>query len=47
MVRLRFSPSVLQYLIARLTVRFMAQCPKVEVQVEAASRLLDVIKDGG
>ncbi|APX93870.1 LysR family transcriptional regulator [Halomonas sp. 1513] len=45
-VRLSCSPSVLHYLITPLLVRFMAQCPKVEVQVEATSRRVDVVKEG-
>lgn len=45
-VRLSCSPSVLHYLITPLLVRFMAQCPKVNVQVEATSRRVDVIKEG-
>ncbi len=45
-VRLSCSPSVLHYLITPLLVRFMARCPKVEVQVEATSRRVDVVKEG-
>ncbi|MDN3524831.1 LysR substrate-binding domain-containing protein [Halomonas sabkhae] len=45
-VRLSCSPSVLHYLITPLLVRFMAQCPKVSIQVEATSRRVDVIKEG-
>lgn len=45
-VRLSCPPSVLHHLIAPLLVRFMAQCPQVEVQVEATSRRVDVIKEG-
>ncbi|UYG05585.1 LysR substrate-binding domain-containing protein [Halomonas sp. LR3S48] len=45
-VRLSCPPSLLNYLITPLLVRFMAQCPDVEVQVEATSRRVDVIKEG-
>ncbi len=45
-VRLSCPPSLLHYLITPLLVRFMAQCPDVEVQVEATSRRVDVIREG-
>lgn len=45
-VRLSCPPSLLYYLITPLVVRFMAQCPDVEVQVEATSRRVDVIREG-
>ncbi|HET8790690.1 MAG TPA: LysR substrate-binding domain-containing protein [Modicisalibacter sp.] len=45
-VRLSCPPSLLHYLISPLLVRFMAQCPDVEVHVEATSRRVDVIKEG-
>jgi DNA-binding transcriptional LysR family regulator len=45
-VRLSCPPSLLHYLITPLLVRFMAQCPDVEVQVEATSRRVDVVKEG-
>lgn len=45
-VRLSCPPSILHYLISPLLVRFMAQCPDVEVHVEATSRRVDVIKEG-
>ncbi|GHE21763.1 LysR substrate-binding domain-containing protein [Halomonas urumqiensis] len=45
-VRLSCPPSLLHYLITPLLVRFMAQCPDVEVQVEATSRRIDVVKEG-
>ena len=45
-VRLSCPPSLLHYLISPLLVRFMAQCPDVEVYVEATSRRVDVIKEG-
>lgn len=45
-VRLSCSPSVLHYLITPLLVRFMSHCPHVNVQVEATSRRVDVIKEG-
>jgi len=45
-VRLSCAPSVLNYLIAPLLVRFMARCPEVRVEVEATSRRVDVIKEG-
>ncbi|TLF45981.1 LysR family transcriptional regulator [Halomonas urmiana] len=46
LVKLSCSPSVLHYLITPLLVRFMARCPEVEVQVEATSRRVDVVKEG-
>ncbi|MDR5866280.1 LysR substrate-binding domain-containing protein [Halomonas koreensis] len=46
MVRLSCSPSVLHYLITPLLVRFMTEFPKVDVQVEATSRRVDVVKEG-
>lgn len=45
-VRLSCPPSLLHYLITPLLVRFMAQCPDVQVEVEATSRRVDVIKEG-
>lgn len=45
-VRLSCPPSLLHYLISPLLVRFMEQCPEVEVHVEATSRRVDVIKEG-
>ncbi|XKE46873.1 LysR family transcriptional regulator [Halomonas organivorans] len=45
-VRLSCSPSVLHYLITPLLVRFMTKYPKVDVQVEATSRRVDVVKEG-
>ncbi|MFC3285905.1 LysR substrate-binding domain-containing protein [Litchfieldella rifensis] len=45
-VRLSCPPSLLHYLISPLLVRFMTQCPDVEVQVEATSRRVDVVKEG-
>ncbi|MCG6658946.1 LysR family transcriptional regulator [Halomonas campisalis] len=45
-VRLSCPPSLLHYLITPLLVRFMVQCPDVEVQVEATSRRVDVVKEG-
>ncbi|MBD3896297.1 LysR family transcriptional regulator [Halomonas sp. ML-15] len=45
-VRLSCPPSLLHYLITPLLVRFMAQCPEVEIQVMATSRRVDVIKEG-
>lgn len=45
-VRLSCPPSLLHYLITPLLVRFMAQCPNVEIQVMATSRRVDVIKEG-
>ncbi len=45
-VRLSCPPSLLHYLITPLLVRFMAQCPDVEVQVEATSRRVDVVREG-
>ncbi|MGL6250930.1 MAG: LysR substrate-binding domain-containing protein, partial [Billgrantia desiderata] len=45
-VRLSCPPSLLHYLITPLLVRYMAQCPDVEVQVEATSRRVDVIREG-
>ncbi|EPC01031.1 LysR family transcriptional regulator [Litchfieldella anticariensis FP35 = DSM 16096] len=45
-VRLSCPPSLLHYLISPLLVRFMVQCPDVEVQVEATSRRVDVVKEG-
>lgn len=45
-VRLSCPPSLLHYLISPLLVRFMKQCPDVEIQVEATSRRVDVVKEG-
>ena len=45
-IRLSCAPSVLQYLITPLLVRFMAQCPDVQIQVDATSRRVDVIREG-
>lgn len=45
-VRLSCPPSLLHYLISPLLVRFIEQCPEVEVHVEATSRRVDVIKEG-
>ncbi|MDI5932752.1 LysR substrate-binding domain-containing protein [Halomonas sp. M4R5S39] len=45
-IRLSCSPSVLHYLITPLLVRFMARYPKVDIQVEATSRRVDVVKEG-
>lgn len=45
-VRLSCPPSLLHYLISPLLVRFMVQCPEVEIQVEATSRRVDVVKEG-
>ncbi|MCH4564763.1 LysR substrate-binding domain-containing protein [Halomonas sp. EGI 63088] len=45
-VRLSCPPSLLHYLITPLLVRFMRQCPDVEVQVEATSRRVDVVREG-
>ncbi len=45
-VRLSCPPSLLHYLFTPLLVRFMAQCPDVEVQVVATSRRVDVVKEG-
>ncbi|PMR72725.1 LysR substrate-binding domain-containing protein [Billgrantia endophytica] len=45
-VRLSCPPSLLHYLISPLLVRFLAQCPEVEIQVEATSRRVDVVREG-
>ncbi len=45
-VRLSCPPSLLHYMISPLLVRFMTQCPDVEIQVEATSRRVDVVKEG-
>ncbi|SDL24614.1 transcriptional regulator, LysR family [Modicisalibacter muralis] len=45
-VRLSCPPSLLHYLVSPLLVRFMAQCPDVEIYAEATSRRVDVIKEG-
>jgi len=45
-VRLSCAPSVLHYLITPILIRFMARYPKVEVQAEATSRRVDVVKEG-
>ncbi|WP_136254957.1 LysR substrate-binding domain-containing protein [Onishia niordana] len=45
-VRLSCSPSVLHYLITPLLARFMTRYPEVNVQVEATSRRVDVVREG-
>ncbi|MFG6160282.1 LysR substrate-binding domain-containing protein [Halomonas sp. 1390] len=46
LVKLSCSPSVLHYLITPLLVRFMERCPEVEVQIDATSRRVDVVREG-
>lgn len=46
LIQLSCPPGMLDFLFAPLLVRFMAQYPRVEVQVEATSRRVDVVSEG-
>lgn len=46
LVRLSCPPGLLYFLIAPLLVRFMEKYPEVTVEMEAASRRVDVIREG-
>ncbi|HVV94424.1 MAG TPA: LysR substrate-binding domain-containing protein [Hyphomicrobiales bacterium] len=45
LVRVSCPPSLLYFQIGGMIARFMAACPKVEVQIEATNRRVDVIRE--
>src|SRR5688572_12568615 len=45
-VRVSCPSSVLYFQVAEMAVRFMAQCPDVEVHLESTNRRVDVIREG-
>src|SRR5690625_502544 len=46
LIRLSCPPGLLYFGIAKRLVGFMAQCPRVEVQLEATSRRVDLVREG-
>jgi DNA-binding transcriptional LysR family regulator len=45
-VRISCPSSIIYFQIGEMIARFMAQCPKVEVQLESTNRRVDVIREG-
>lgn len=46
LIRLSCPPGLLYFGIAERLARFMAQCPRVEIQLEATSRRVDLVREG-